>query len=272
VSSSTTDMEGIDGEAIVVEGVDVSRALGHLHRDGYAVVPDVLTRDRVDEVVERLWAASAESRRRGIPTHIEQLDPNAANVRVFNLVDLDPVFGELLAHPVADAIASRFLDPGYIVSNFTANIARPGSRSMALHSDQALVAPEPWLSPWSINVIWCLCDLRADNGATLFVPGSQRYTSSADLPADLHAQLVPFEAPAGSIVAMEGRVWHTSGANVTADEDRPLLFAYYTKPFVRPQWNFSVGLGPEVQQRCSPEMRYRLGLDVGLNLGLTPTT
>ena len=143
---------------------------------------------------------------------------------------------------------------------------------MALHSDQALVAPEPWLSPWSINIIWCLCDLRADNGATLFAPGSQRYTSSAELPDDLRAQLVPFEAPAGSILAMEGRVWHTSGANVTADEDRPLLFAYYTRPFVRPQWNFSVALRPEVQQRCSPEMRYRLGLDVGLNLGAIPTT
>ena len=29
----------------------------------------------------------------------------------------------------------------FLISNFTANIARPGSRSMALHSDQALVMP-----------------------------------------------------------------------------------------------------------------------------------
>jgi ectoine hydroxylase-related dioxygenase (phytanoyl-CoA dioxygenase family) len=79
---------------------------------------------------------------------------------------------------------------------------------------------------------------------------------------------VPFEAPAGSIVAMEGRVWHTSGANITADEDRPLLFGYYTRPFVRPQWNFSVGLRDEVQAGFSSTMRYRLGFDVGLNLGL----
>jgi ectoine hydroxylase-related dioxygenase (phytanoyl-CoA dioxygenase family) len=63
--------------------------------------------------------------------------------------------------------------------------------------------------------------------------------------------MIPFVAPAGSIVAMEGRVWHTSGANTTTDEDRPLLFAYYTKPFVRPQWNFSVGLRPEVQAQRS---------------------
>ncbi|MCU1450500.1 MAG: hypothetical protein JWP02_2670 [Acidimicrobiales bacterium] len=238
-----------------------------LERDGYAVLPGVLTAAEIERAVERLWAASAESQRRGIPSHVEQLDPNANNVRVFDLVDLDPLFAELLEHPAADAVVSRFLGPNYVISNFTANIARPGSGSMFIHSDQSLVAPEPWLQPWALNIIWCLSDIRAENGATLYVPGSHRIETRAELPADLEARLVPFEAPAGSILAMEGRVWHTSGANVTEDEDRPLLFAYYTKPFVRPQWNFTAALRPEVQARFSPIMRYRLGLDVGLNLG-----
>ena len=238
-----------------------------LERDGHAVVPDVLSVAEVDEAVARLWEASAQSERRGIPTHIEQLDPNPSNVRVFNLIDLDPLFGDLLEHPVADAIVSRFLGAGYIVSNLTANIARPGSGSMFIHSDQSLVAPEPWSQPWAVNVMWCLSDVRRDNGATLHVPGSHRIETRAELPEDLEARLVPFEASAGSIIVMEGRVWHTSGANVTADEDRPLLFAYYTKPFVRPQWNHSAALRPEVQARFSPTMRYRLGLDIGLNLG-----
>lgn len=250
----------------------VERALTSLGTDGYAVVPGVLSPAEVDDVVGRLWAASAESERRGIPSFLPVLDPNDRNVRVFNLIDLDPVFAELVQHPVAEAIATGLLGRDHIVSNLTANIARPGSEPMALHSDQAIVAPEPWLSPWSLNVIWVLCDLRADNGATRFVPGSQRYTGLGELPADLAEQLVPFEAPAGSIVVMEGRVWHTSGANTTDDEDRPLVFGYYTKPFVRPQWNFSVGLRPEVQAALSPTMRYRLGLDVALNLGVLGPT
>jgi fumagillin biosynthesis dioxygenase len=195
------------------------------------------------------------------------LDPNPSNVRVFDLVDLDPLFGDLLQHPVADAVASRFLGDDYIVSNFTANIARPGSASMFVHSDQSLVAPEPWLQPWALNIIWCLSDIRRENGATLYVPGSHTFCTRDDLPPDLEARLVPFEAPAGSILAMEGRMWHTSGSNVTEDEDRPLLFAYYTRPFLRPQWNFGVALRPEVQVRLSPTMRYRLGLDAALNLG-----
>jgi fumagillin biosynthesis dioxygenase len=253
--SASTALPGFDIEAIAAS----------VDREGYAVVPGVLSPAEADRVTERLWAASEESQRRGNPAHIEGLDPNPANVRVFDLVDLDQLFADLLEHPVADSIVARFLGDDYIVSNFTANIARPGSGSMSIHSDQSLVAPEPWSSPWAINIIWCLSDLRLDNGATLYVPGSSRWTSRGDVPDRLEELLVPFEAPKGAILAMEGRVWHTSGANVTEDEDRPLLFGYYTKPFVRPQRNFSVALRPEIQGRFSPTMRYRLGLDASLN-------
>ena len=247
-------------------GVDLDAAAAALERDGCAVIPQVLSADEAAYALDRLWAASEESQRRGVPAHLPQLDPNDRNVRVFDLVDLDPVFTDLLEHPVADGVAGSFLGEDHIVSNFTANIARPGSGSMFVHSDQSLVAPEPWLHPWALNLIWCLTDVHGDNGATLHVPGSHRWTTRAEVPGDLEAQLVPFEAPAGSMIAMEGRVWHTSGANVTRDEDRALAFAYLTKPFVRPQWNFTAALRPEVQQRMSPTMRYRLGLDVALNL------
>jgi fumagillin biosynthesis dioxygenase len=128
------------------------------------------------------------------------------------------------------------------------------------------VMPPPWSDPLTANVIWCLTDVHAANGATLHIPGSQRYRTMADVPSDAIGQMVPFSAPAGSVIVMEGRVWHTSGRNTTHDEDRALLFGYYTKPFIRPQWNFTAALGPEVQAAMSPMMRYRLGLDVTLNM------
>jgi ectoine hydroxylase-related dioxygenase (phytanoyl-CoA dioxygenase family) len=224
-------------------------------------------RCRRPDALARLWAASAASERRGIPRHIVGLDPNASNVRVFNLVDLDAVFAGLIAHPVAEAITADLLGPDFIVSNFTANIARPGSRSRVVHSDLAAVLPEPWVAPQTLNVIWCLTDVHGDNGATLHIPGSHRFTTMADVPEDPMAHMVPFEAPAGSIIVMEGRIWHTSGANVTEDEDRALLFGYYTQPFIRPQWNFTAALSPDVQASMTPLMRYRLGLDPTLNMG-----
>ena len=64
-------------------------------------------------------------------------------------------------------------------------------------------------------------------------------------------------------------MWHTSGANVTADQDRALLFGYYTKPFLRQQVNWNAGLSAETQAQLSPQMRGWLGLDVNANTGET---
>src|SRR5215203_1711740 len=87
-----------------------------LARDGVAVVPGVLSPDEAATALEHLWAAAPESVAHGIPAHIEVLDPNDANVRVFDLIAIDPLFAELIAHPVADRILTDLLGPDYIVS------------------------------------------------------------------------------------------------------------------------------------------------------------
>jgi hypothetical protein len=237
-----------------------------LQEDGWCVVPDVLSSAEAEYVLERLWAAAKEYERRGNATHIPFLDPNAANVRVFDLLDIDPVFRDLIRRPVALDLVQAGIGPDFLISNFTANIARPGSGSMNLHSDQALVVPEPWLAPWSINIIWCLTEVRFENGATLFIPGSHKFTRVSDLGADPASRLRAFEAKAGSIIAMDGRIWHTSGRNITANEDRALLFGYYSRDFLRPQVNWNAVLSLDLQRSLDPEFRQLLGLEAAANL------
>src|SRR4051794_15194960 len=161
-----------------VDDRTIADAVAAVATDGFAVVPDVLDTATAAEVFARLLDAADECARRGMATYAEGLDPNSANVRVWNLIDLDPVFAELIGHPLADALVAGVLGPDYIVSNFTANIARPGSGSMRIHSDQSLVMPGPWLGVHCMNIIWCLSDVHPDNGATLHVPGSHRWTDA----------------------------------------------------------------------------------------------
>ena len=247
----------------------VAEAKVRLAQEGWCVVPDVLCAERARTVLDRLWAAATESERRGAATYMPVLDPNASNVRVFYLLELDAVFRELIQHPLAVDLVRAVVGREFLISNFTANIARPGSKSMALHSDQSLVVPEPWLAPWAVNIIWCLTDVSFENGATLYVPGSHLWRGRADVPPDADKRLKPFEAKAGSIIVMDGRMWHTSGANITQDQDRALLFGYYTAPFLRPQVNWNAGLSAETQAALDQRMRDWLGLELTANTGMT---
>ena len=248
---------------------EIQAAKTHLKDEGWCVLPNILSESRSKEVLDRLWAARDASEKQGDPTRLAHLDPNEANIRVFYLMQLDPIFRELIQHPVAVDMVKSVLGENFLISNFTANIARPGSKSMGLHSDMSLVVPDPWKEVWAVNVIWCLTDVYKENGATLYIPGSNKIVSIDEVPRNAKQLLKPFEAKAGSIVVMDGRVWHTSGANITKDQDRALLFGYYTAPHLRQQVNWAVKLPEDVKEELSEDMKDWLGLRVNGNVGMS---
>jgi len=125
----------------------ITAARAQLRDEGWCMIPDVLSADRTQQALDRLWVAAEKSRQRGNDTYMPKLDPNANTVRVFYLLELDAVFRELIQHPTAIQMVQSVLGEDFLISNFTANIARPGSKSMGLHSDQPLVVPGPWTEP-----------------------------------------------------------------------------------------------------------------------------
>jgi ectoine hydroxylase-related dioxygenase (phytanoyl-CoA dioxygenase family) len=246
--------------------IDLEALAQGIARDGFAVVPNVIGGELLERAQTAIDRIVEIMRAEGIDTFSETLDPNDANLRLYHLAAWDPVFIELLRHPVARAMVEATIGPQWLVSNFTANVAMPGSGSMNVHSDQALVVPPPWNEPWAINIIWCFDDVHEANGATRYVPGSQHWRNFDEVPGDLLERSVPFSAPAGSFVAMEGRVWHTSGANVTEDERRAMAFAYYTRDFIRPQVNWAMVMPPEEQAALDDEARQMLGISTMGNI------
>ena len=232
-----------------------------LEVNGFCVVEDILSADEVFDIRKKLLAAARESNRRGVPTHIPSLDQNDSNIRVFNLLDLDPVFLELMGRSEAIKFVYQLIGEDFIVSNFTANSALPGAKSMHAHSDLGIVFPGPWLEPWSMNTLWCLDDIHFENGATRYLPKSHHIEKAADVPLDMLDKMLSFEAKAGSLIIMDGRLWHTSGENVTQNEERAIIFGYYSAAFLRPQVNWNVLLAEETQKALSKQQRKWLGLN-----------
>jgi ectoine hydroxylase-related dioxygenase (phytanoyl-CoA dioxygenase family) len=239
-----------------------TEAKEHLKEHGWVVIPNVLSKEVASDILKRLWNAHESSQASGEPSHIPYLDPNESSVRVFNLMERDKEFRDLVENQVAVDMVESVLGESFSVSNLSANIARPGAESMALHSDQSVSFPEPWQGVWLMNVFWCLSDVNKDNGGTLYIPGSNKWTTRADVPNNAPELLVPFEAKAGDIIVLDGRLWHTSGSNVTKGEDRAILFTFYTHPLLRPVVNWTAKLSKELQDSLSRDMRQWLGLDV----------
>jgi len=249
--------------------LNIEEIKAHLKEHGWARLPSVISTEEAAHVRERLWKAKETADAKGDQSYLEHLDPNPSNVRVFGLLELDPIFRELIAHPTVIPLVKYILGEDFIISNFTANIARPGAQSMALHSDQSIIVTQPWHEPWVLNAIWCLSDVYKENGATLHIPGSNKWQYKSDVPPNAAQLLRPFEAKAGDVILMDGRVWHTSGSNVTKDQDRPLMFGAYSMGFLRPQTNWNAALSPETQNSVSEEMRDWLGLGPKGNIGKT---
>jgi len=237
--------------------------MDHFESEGWAVLPRVLSEPQIDRARQALVRAAAASEAKGVATRMEFLDPGGCNIRVHDLIAHDPVFAELVVHPAVLPYIDRILVGDVAVSNFTANTALPGSGSMNPHNDQSTVMPEPWTTCYAMNAIWCLDDTDEGNGATRYLPRSHRYTCFAEVPDDPTQGMRSFEAPAGSVILMDGRLWHTSGANSSTDRERALLFAFYARSFLRHQNNWNRSLSAETRRSLDPALREMLGLGAG---------
>lgn len=184
------------------EEVDISVFENEMQRqlrdNGFCVFPNVLSKIELERVREALDRGVEITRKVMGSTQLSMFDQNDLNIRVNNLPAIDPVFIELLTRADVSAAVEALLGPHYLVSNFTANIALPGSEPMEIHSDQALVMPPPWPHIFAMNIIWCLDDVHEANGATRYLPGSHRCQSKDEVPADALERTIAFEAPAGN--------------------------------------------------------------------------
>ena len=73
--------------------------------------------------------------------------------------------------------------------------------------------------------------------------------------------------PAGTALVFDGRVWHGTGANVTADDRRYGVLTYFCRPWMRPQENYTLSTHPDVVDTLDDELRALLGLRVWRTLG-----
>ena len=159
---------------------------------------------------------------------------------------------------VALAMASSLLGEDCVVSACAifmkgpADPPKTGSKlQLGLHADHSgWTLPEPYPHPAeapAINITWLMTDYSAEDGATVFVPGSH-FMRRLPIGLEGEERMVPIEAPRGTLVVWGGNTWHGSLPRKKAGLRVGGGFAL-TRPWLAPQEPFQQDVTDEMLAR-----------------------
>lgn len=255
--SSLTDLGGdLAGtyRRTVSSGTTVDPALAEADlaavlRDGYVILPDLLTPDELDDIRESVLPLLARHGRNHFEGHTTQ--------RVYSVLNKTASCDRIADHPRVLALLDRLFLPNYLLSMLQVINILPGERAQMLHTDDGFYPiPRP-RAALGAATIWAIDDFTADNGATDIIAGSHRWGDR--LPAE--SDRAPVVMSAGSCVFFLGTLWHGGGAN-RSDRPRLAVTAQYCEPWLRPQEAFTLSTTRDTARRVSEDLRRMLGYSI----------
>ncbi len=230
----------------------------HLDQRGFALLKGILSPDETNALRERAVALAREEKAAG--RGFTYLDDKAQ--RVWNLVNKGEIFEQAIQRPEVLGPMEYLLGEDLTLSSFTVNIIGPGAPASHLHLDLPLARlplPRPSFALCA-NSMWILDDFTLENGATCCVSGSHLRLEEMPEPEGIYPEALQIEAPRGSIMIMNGGVWHSSGANRT-ERERVALLGFFCRSILKPQQDHLKIVAPEVVARATPKLKQLLGCD-----------
>lgn len=266
---------------IETEGHDLSQWLGtssfdeacaEFDRTGYLIFENVLSEAEIARQVAALkpWL-DADVRGRN---NFEGADSN----RVYAMLAKDPVFGDLISHPLQLAFGERELGRSMLLYASLAINLLPGETAQPWHFDDShcdLARPR---DPLSMSTFWSLTDTTEENGATEIIPGSHLWgnevPNGASRPEDFLTGrkgkqdgrgdidgAIKATMPAGSLMIAKGTLWHRGGAN-RSDSNRLIVTPQFCKGWCRPLEQQLLAVPPEKAAKLPERVQELLGYGI----------
>ena len=182
--------------------------------------------------------------------------------RVWNLVNKHSIFAEMIQHPRVLSVMEYLLGQDCTLSSFTVNRIAPGSTEAGLHIDfplGSLPTPRPSF-PLVANSVWFLDDFTVKNGATRCIPASHHRLTEKPLSNMIYPDSIQISGKKGSVLIVNGAVWHGSSANHT-NQDRIGLLGFFCRSMMKPQQNQLNLVTDSTLRTATPILKRLLGFD-----------
>lgn len=226
-----------------------------LDRNGYLLLPDILTPEQVRACGDRMEELLAlEGEDAGKEVHQE-----AGADRLADLINKGEMFTVCFTHPRVLAAVAHILQSEFHFSSLNSRAALPGQGQQHLHLDLD-EAPKPG-GYYGCNSIWLMDDFTEENGATRVVPGSHRSgkvpCDEMVNPGDPHPREIKLTAPAGTVFIINAHTWHGGTTNRT-NRPRRAMHGYFCHRDYPQQLDQRKYIRPETYARLSEAARYIL--------------
>lgn len=234
------------------QGIDPAVAeadLAAMRRDGYVILPDLLTADELDQIRDAVAPLLNLHGRNGFEGHTTQ--------RVYSVLNKTRACDRIADHPRVLALLDRLFLPNYLLSMLQVINILPGEQAQMLHTDDGFYPIPRSRAGLGAATIWAIDDFTADNGATDIVAGSHLWGDRRPQEAERE----PVVMKAGSCVFFPGTLWHGGGANRTGAA-RLALTAQYCEPWLRPQEAFTLSMTRDTVRAVSEDIRRMLGYSI----------
>ena len=240
---------------------DIAQLRQDFHEWGYCLVEDGLSVEQNQLVYQRVVDQADAERELGIAYLSE------AQQHVWSLVNKGDVFNRCMTHDtdaiqaglLIEQLLDEMLGSGWHHLSYIANISFPGCHPQGMHQDQGLVGAYKFLdAPVLVNTVYVLQDVDEVNGGTLVIPGSHRRYIEGNGTFGKLPPPINLEAPAGTVMLMDGRVLHGGAVN-RSDDLRYIITNSVVRPFIRQQESFHLTIRPEILANASEKFLWRCG-------------
>lgn len=240
---------------------DIAQLRQDFHEWGYCLVEDGLSEEQNQLVYQRVMDQAEAERELGIAYLSE------AQQHVWSLVNKGDVFNRCMTHDtdaiqaglLIELLLDEMLGSGWHHLSYIANISFPGCHPQGMHQDQGLVGAYKFLdAPVLVNTVYVLQDVDEVNGGTLVIPGSHRRYIEGNGTFGKLPPPINLEAPAGTVMLMDGRVLHGGAVN-RSDDLRYIITNSVVRPFIRQQESFHLTIRPEILANASEKFLWRCG-------------
>ena len=240
----------------------ITTALAEIHEQGFTIVRDLITGERLARLQNDAEALLHAIEAKGIDGHdvAGRMHKGTFGVsRAFDDIIIHPTIMAIVRGVLNEAKASDYphqaemdeyisqlesVEPG-IKCNIMIKDAVPREDVRVLHQDIKVPVPYPH-RPLLVNSLLALDPYTEEAGATCVVPGSHKW----DQPVDPDAETIPVLMDPGSIVILDGALWHGHGPNYTYDQNRRCLNLNYHYRWIH---NFPTPRLPDADWQRLPE-------------------